>query len=240
MSRKIKSSDFPNLINLYNSGWSINKLSKFIKIDRGVITRLLSDELIKSGQRLRTQSEAERCKWSQMSKEQKYNQLFRAWNAVKGKQRTQEELFKRAETSFKTLRFIGKFEPEITKTLLSNGIKVTPQKPIGPYLVDIALDEFFVAVEVETGSGCRSTSQRYIKRLKYIFNKGWTILFVFIPSRSERGLSIQKITKQIIFFSQSVSRDHSIGGQYGVIGSNAQTVTPLSYQFDSFSRVPGF
>jgi len=80
MHNKIKTDD-KLIVALYKSGISENKISKQLKISRGVIRLRLIENKI----HIRTQSEAEKLKWSNMNDEQRKNQVANAHKSVKGK-----------------------------------------------------------------------------------------------------------------------------------------------------------
>ena len=142
MVRKVVLPNTPDLVKSYIAGKSINKLASENGVGRYAMARILRDE----GLVLRTQSEAEKIKWSLMTAKQRANQVRASHAATVGRHVSEREIVLRAKTR----------EVNWTKHSSRNEIRllamldwsdcITPQKAVGIYNIDIALNRFSIAV----------------------------------------------------------------------------------------------
>jgi predicted DNA-binding protein YlxM (UPF0122 family) len=182
MPTKITTLNIDNIIELYNSGKSVNELSKIFNVARTVIyNRLKKSEVV-----IRMQKEANQLMMSKRTREENIKNTINAHNAIKGKHHTHKELCHRAisrEKSFK--RFVSFYESEIAKELSKRGIDYIPQKAVDIYNVDFCV---FGNIALEVFGGGWHTSgkhkAKFFERSKKIFDSGYTIVICWITNNT--------------------------------------------------------
>lgn len=216
------------IVRLYLSGESTFSLAERFGVSRGGIRSVLT----KAGVALRTGTEREKLKWSRMTPAQRRNQIKNAHRSTKGRTKTLTHQINEAKTR---CRKVAPVETELAYLLRSRGWVVDQQTPIGPYNVDISLEGFSIAVELEWGWPMADWRPRFSKRLKYLLDQGWAVLYV-IGTR----ITAQLVVDEVISWFELARRDESTRGKYGMIDCRAQNRTPSRSKFHGFPRVPGF
>jgi very-short-patch-repair endonuclease len=204
-------------------------LAREFFIEGDVIRRILQE----GGIRLRSRSEAEKFKWDRMTPEQRSNQVRKAHVMTKGRKNTFEQCVGFAQRVFEKQAKIKPQEVEVANLLNDLGYSMLHQYPIGPYNVDLALDGFPIAVEIErTRSAGSKAIPHFRKRLKYILDLGWSVLYVCGTSFNT------SVAKQIGSWLDQARRDETMRGKYGMIDCTVQ-IYALRYcaKFDGFPRV---
>ena len=174
--------------NLYGNGTSENKVAKIMGVSRTVIRRVLIEKNVK----IRNQSESETLKWSQMTKEQRSNQVIKAHKAIEEKDSEffRQSSIKQAITKEKTQSKIGFLEIEIIKLLESKMIRCESQKAIDVYNLDIYLPDLNIDVEVHNSAINPHSDKRILKRATHLQKLG-------IPSVYLKVNGIVKLDKII-------------------------------------------
>jgi len=132
---------------VYLSGQPEYKIAKLYHVSRSAIRY----RLLMAGIRPRTESEALRLCWQQMTPEQRKNQLKAAHDAARGHKMPLEALEKAAKTKERNaLKHCSKYELQFQKMLEKRGIKTVLQKAVGPYNCDLAA--FPVCMEIFGGN----------------------------------------------------------------------------------------
>ena len=179
MTRKIELSNTPDLVKQYIAGKSVNKLASENGVGRFAMSRILTDE----GIVLRTQSEAETAKWALMTPVQRANQVRSAHAAAKGRIASESELI--AKANAREANWDKHITIDESNLLFALGQNITPQKAVGIYNIDLALNEFSIAVEIY-GGGWHASGRhftRHFERTKYLLNLGWTVVIVWTDGR---------------------------------------------------------
>ena len=229
MSRIIEVRNINELIQRYQSGESILKLSGDLGISRGAITNALK----RQGIHLRTQSESEKLKWSKMTPEQRVNQISAYHDAIRGGKRGSTDLNARAISRQRTCSQQSATERIIVKGLKLAGIELTPQLAVGKYNLDIAIQEPPVAVEIIGHNGRKWTSidSRYHRqRIPYLLDEGWHVLMIIIDN-NHRKLTEGAIN-YIITFTKELRAKPALWREYRVISGNGDFNPALSKQFN--------
>lgn len=224
MTAKLLVPNLDDLIQQYRAGTSMKQLADGAGISRPKLVR----EFRARGEPLRGRSAAESLKWQTLRQDRAavVRQTRRAWEAVRGRIVPFEELCRRARTREERQIHRFLYEREVEAELVTRGVRCTPQKAVGPYNLDLALDEPRIAVEI---IGCQMVSKRraaYPKRLEYICNAGWLLVLVVIKGANRLGADYARIAKQIIVYAELSSRNPALRGKYGVIGRNGEPMTP--------------
>jgi very-short-patch-repair endonuclease len=167
--------DMDALIPRYLAGESIKALSGNLGIGRRAITTRLE----RAGIPIRDRSEAMYTRMSRINSEERAQLTAAAHDAVRGKPKTEGFLVARALGVEKQGAKHGNVSPAelmLADMLQDRGILVTHQKAIGPYNADLAT--LSVAVEVLGGQWHRV--KKHGKRLRYLLDGGWDVIFVWV------------------------------------------------------------
>ena len=132
----------------------------------------------------------------------------------------------------------GKHEQELLDSLKELGLNPINQLAISRYNIDIALQEHFIAIEVECGAWYGSTSAKR-ERIEYLFDLGWRVIFIR-AGRSGAIIDFSAIAQKLYALSQIVGIHPAIGRQYGVIGRHGESTARLPDRFNHYTRIPGF
>jgi Helix-turn-helix domain len=178
VTRKASHIDANDLVQRYVAGESEKALAEAFGVSRQPIRRLL----IESGVPIRGRSEAMYARMANTSPEDRAKLSDAAHAAVRGVPKSAEFLLARAagvERRGASYGNVSAAEQILMKTLEAQGLKVTPQKAIGPYNVDLATGT--VAVEVFGGGWHRTKSHG--ERLRYILDAGWDMIYIWVDGR---------------------------------------------------------
>lgn len=133
---------------------------------------------------------------------------------------------------------VGQGESELLSMLSDKGLICSHQTAVGSYNIDITLDEYFIAVEVERGSWCGDRTSA-MQRLEYLFNRGWRVIFVRI-GRCGAFIDYAAIANKLVSLCQIVGKNPPSCSQYGVLRRDGKSAPRLPDHFNRWSRIPGF
>jgi hypothetical protein len=161
---------------MYEQGISENQISKSFKVSRLVVRK----HLISSGTHVRSQSEAEKVKWSQMSLRRRKQQVKSAHIATKGRLVSEDEKFFRARCleASPIENNIGIGETAFKKFLIDKGVNFKYQAAVGPYNIDFLIGS--VAVEITANNGRFFKNSRLHTRVKDLLKRDIKTLYVFV------------------------------------------------------------
>lgn len=182
-----------------------------LAIKFGTSRRTIRRRLLRMGITARNQSESESLKWSMMTQDQRLRQVHAAHASVK-----------------------GRFESDVIEWLRAMQIPCQQSVAVGPYFVDIALDEFPIAVEIETRHGFTIKSRR--KRIEYILDQGWCLIYVTVRQK----MILIKVGPRLHTLLEMARRRETIFGKYGVISSDSKKNPARHFHFKGIPRIPGF
>lgn len=167
-----------DLAALYLSGDSIKGLSERFGACRSRVTRLLRD----AGIPLRTHQEAQQLSADRMSPETRKRMVGPAHDAVRGKRQSDEHRCKIAATRERECIGTSRTEELFAGLLEQTGWTVTPQKALGRYNVDMALDASPVTVDIFGGYWHVSgrAALRFKDRTEYLLDAGYTPIYVWV------------------------------------------------------------
>lgn len=240
MARVIEIPDFNNVIIRYKSGESLFKLSKELGVSRGGINRKtngcfgLTGKLIKAGVNIRSYTESQRTRYANTSDDRKKQIPKMAQEARRGQTDSIEVKMKRCASRAKMTIYTGKWEAEFVEEFRKYGIDVIHQYPLTGYNIDIAIPQWKIAVEIESGPAFYRRRPFLFKRTKNILDQGWDIAFIAINNIT---VDIATCTKNLITNFQLFGRNHSGTGAYGVIRGDGKPGTAPAYNLDGFTRV---
>lgn len=229
MTRPVTNIDTDDLIERYRAGASQNSLAKMHGVDRCVIRRLLS----RAGLGIRSCADANRIEQGRRTPEQRQRFTQAAHDAIRGKKRSPEELRKRALAHS---RICGLFEAEVIERLGECGIDAEHQFPVDRYNLDVALVTDAVAVEIFASHPRRSETARYIERIEYLLDSGWSVLVV-ISRYPNRDFDVVAVCNEVIAFRDFSHAHESAAGHYRVIRGSGKAPTRTSFEIDHRTRV---
>ena len=166
MSTKIEIPNINHIVELYNSGMSLNQLENKFGIPRITLTRRFKSLNVY----IRTQSESELLKWSKMDETTRKRQVQKAHQSSKGRYISTSEKIKRAKSAFENAFKKGFYETDIINSLNKRGFVAVNQFNFGIYNIDISIHELPIFIEIQTSSLHLLRKPKLIKRTKHILN----------------------------------------------------------------------
>lgn len=176
MPRRIEV-DIDNLCRLYDSGESVKSLANILGISRPCVVRRLKEV----GRTPRNRSESMFLRMSKTSPEERLRLSEAAHASVRGKTQSFETRCKIALARESRGGCDSVYESSMFDWLVERGLSPVPQKAIGPYNVDLAIDESRIAVEL-FGGDWHATGRhaaRFRHRTDYILGQGWIPVFIW-------------------------------------------------------------
>ena len=216
---------------MYQNGKSENAIAKHFNVGRSAIR----NRLVKIGIIPRTQSEAEKLKWSQMDEEARLNQTKNAHDSVRGKIPDPSSVIKRAITREKIQydHLLGFGEIEFREFLKNKRIDFIGQKAVGSYNIDIAIGNIAVELTVDRARFTR-TNTRLKKRIKYLFESGYKSIYVIFDS-------VEILTECCNYIVSNINRIgalESFGSQYWMIRCRSENYSIFRDKLGKFSSKP--
>lgn len=216
---KITIPNIDAIIERYIAGESELSLAKEIGVSRPT----LRSRLVERGVTIRNGSDANRERMKRLSPEDRKELAKAAHDKIRGSKRSKVELIRRAVKRQETLQYQSEAEKVLIQLLRDRGVLgIVPQKAIGPYNIDIAIEGQSVAVEVMGHSRARQapTLSGYKKRTPYLLNLGWDVIIVRVDGT--RYFLTEAAADYIVSHIQEPGSNKSARGQYRVIGGNGE------------------
>lgn len=207
------------IIELYVGGKSENAIANKYGVSRNVIRLRLEEK----GVHIRSQSEAEALKWSQMDVKQRENQVRAAHEAAAGRTATREERVKRAIARMETPHF-SSFEKRFLRVFQNKGIRVIPEYAFDIYNIDFALPEIKLAVEIDGGGWHDSKPKSRFDRGKEVLfaKRGWSYIR-FQINHGKLVIKIKCADDRFIPVLNAVCSTPSLWCENGVVSSDSTT-----------------
>ncbi|CUS06442.1 protein of unknown function (plasmid) [Candidatus Promineifilum breve] len=225
--------DIESIIAHYLAGESEKAISDSLGVNRWTIRRRLQA----AGIEPRGRSEAELLKWSQMTAEQKRQQVAPAHDAVRGVPVPHARKVKIAKGKERMQGHAVAAERHLAQVLTDRGLTVTLQRAVDKYNIDIAIDSPPVAVEI-FGGGWHSSgdhARRFFERTKYFLDCGWNVVIVWVDGRRYPvGVGC---ADYVAAFVQELGGDISGRGQYRVILGDGQDAPATDSYFNSLAVI---
>lgn len=203
----------------YLSGISENAIAKRFNVSRTVIRKILIDHNIP----IRDNATANRNMMLNRTPEENRRNIKAAHLATKGKRQSPQFREKLALSKERNGTGITSNEAILTEKLKAKGFKITPQKAVECYNIDIAIPKFRIAVEIFGGGwhahGYHARSFR--KRFDLLLDRGWIPIIIWIDDKIP---VLDGCVEYIISLSQRISGDKSIrGGEHVILGNGKPT-----------------
>jgi transposase len=206
--------DYATVVNLYRSGMSENQIA----LQLGVSRTCIRQRLIKAGVTPRSQSEAETLKWSQMTAEQRRNQVAAANEACRGRVHSEQERIKRAEVVYRRQLRISHNEQRVAQVLRAHGFSVEQQFPIHTCNIDIAVHPGPIAVEIHGGGWHATPFHRRLlsQKREQLFSRDWALVEFWVDNRCPFDLA----TNELITLLEQLGRLPSVAGEHWMVLGN--------------------
>ncbi len=228
----VRDVDASEILRRYNEGASVKALSKEFGCSRDTIARRLKA----GGVVPRGRSESMYLRMAQSTPEEIAKLTEAAHIANKGRVCTIEERCKYAATREKMVFGASRTEEILRNWLESDGLTCCPQKAVGPYNIDIAVDEGCIAVEVFGGNWHSSGhhARRFKERTEYLLNRGYFLVIVWVNLQHPLEVGA---AKYIVSLSEKICRNEAVRGKYRVIWGNGERSATGEEKFDYKSIV---
>jgi very-short-patch-repair endonuclease len=209
------------LIERYVAGETVQKLS----LESGVNRRRIELAVKRAGHELRTMREAVGLRYARMSVSERRSITAKANIAKRGRKASESSQERRARTCEKTLQLASRADLILAVWLAQRGECFTPQKAVGPYNIDIAVDALLVAVEVNGDwhyfpdrAGAES------KRREYLFHQGWRLVDVCLSAQNGRTWKYLRpaCADKIVALLNGLRAGEPGFGQHCVIGGDGE------------------
>jgi len=207
-----------DLIERYQSGTSMLKLSQEVGISRTALSR----KFRKQGVEIRGRSAAERLKWKAIRErgaDAVARQVSAAHAARRGQVDSREVKRKRAVTRAKSRAHVFAHETATADAFRRLGLVVTQQRAVLHYNIDVALDELRIAVEIINTKPNRPQRMRHFKRTEDLRSAGWSVAAILTYGVE---VSYSRIAKQVVAWSKAPRRSEAGRGEYWVAWGDTQ------------------
>lgn len=206
------------------AGESLLSISQRTGIGRSTIIRAFK----RLGLPWRDRSDGQRARMARLDADARRAHVAGANAAARVREIPIGEKIKRAATRS---RRVGAHERELIEELARVGVNAEHQFPIGPYNVDLWVNEGRVAVEIYGAHPSRALmSTRIHKRTEYILDAGHNQLTVQLSHPRGKSFDLAAVCDKVIAFAEFCSRHHPAGGQHGVIRGNGEFVARSSHE----------
>lgn len=224
--------NLPDFTNRYELGETLQSLCLVYNVERRAAERYL----IEQGVTPRNVSEAAAVRWRNMDNDGRRALIEPANNAKRGKPAGIISLERRAITMQRTLQLASRADLLFAWWLVMRGISVTPQRAVGRYNIDIAIQEPRVAVEIggdwHVTNFFKSKQTDPIKRRNYLFDEGWRLIEVRIDSgRRLRETAADRVVSLL----EEARQGEPSWGQYCVIWGNGEPAPAIGDDSDNGS-----
>lgn len=252
MARPPNPFDLDDAVRRYEAGEGVYQLAPELHVKPSRLKRLLKE----AGVHIRSRSEARQMEWKLIDASGRREEEVALRLSVSHARRVGMKFPMKWRINMAKARAGSTWGPsrpyherEIVGELDARGVAVSYQHPIGPYLVDFALNERAVAVEIQRANWTLNVVPRrtlHKERLEYILNDGWSLLVVYCPPlrRRNRTIVVERfdrvaVADKILALLDKPGVFPPGGGQYGVIDGHAQPAPIVRLDLDGWPVIPG-
>lgn len=210
--------DTDEAVRLYLDGTSENEIAKRLGVQRFVVRRHLAS----AGVPIRDQTEANRLMMSARSPEEHARNTMAAHDAVRGKRQPETTGVARAQAKAKKATPESADERAMIERLRAAGYDAVPQRAVGKYNIDVAVQP--VAVEV-FGGGWHASGKHaagWPARRDYLFDQGWNLVVVWVSAQYPLGRGGYD---QVVAHIEQTRSDPSLRRQEWMIRGDGQPET---------------
>jgi very-short-patch-repair endonuclease len=213
----------------YTGGMSELAAARAHGYDRATIRRVLLEHSVAP----RGRHEASLLRMSRLTPEERSALAAAAHEAVRGRVQPDAERRKRALAGEVGQTNRSEAERIFERWLVERGLRPTPQKAIGRYNADLAVES--VAVEI-LGGGWHGQKARHGARTKYILDAGWHVVFVWVDGF--KWPLLPEAADYVAAFAEEARRNPSGVREYRVIRGGGQEVARGRANRYDLTRIP--
>jgi very-short-patch-repair endonuclease len=217
------------IIAAYRSGESEYALSRRFDVSRSSIR----PRLRRAGIEIRDSSTAGLVRAAKMRPAERAAQAAPAQDAARKRTRSESELRAYAKTRERNGRLGSDGERHLVHLLEERGLYPIPQKAIGRYNVDLAVEP--VAVEV-LGGNWHARKRIHATRTPYILDEGWHLIFVW--SQEPYSPVTASAADYIVALLDEMRWNPPAESQYRVISGHGQLLAAGRSDDGEFALVP--
>jgi very-short-patch-repair endonuclease len=221
-----------DIIVSYEGGESELSLSKRFNVSRRVIRKVL----IVNNVDVRGIKAANSLMMSKRTPEENQLATKAAHDFLRGRKANPERIKKMAKWRQENKWHMSESEKLLYGWLSERGENFIPQMACGSYNIDLAIHP--IAVEI-LGGGWHRGKAIHSKREEYIFNAGWSMIFIWVNAR--RSPIIPLVADYIISKLDILRNDPAPSGKYWVIRGDGKELSTGCFDPDNFTFVvPGY
>lgn len=220
----------------FQDGGSVKAIAERFGVQRSTIVALLR----KHGITPRSRRDAMLLRMAQATPEERLRLTEAAHAACRGRRVPEEARINMAKGRERTKSHASDDARFLAGCIEALDVAVTLEKAVGPYNIDIALNELSVAVEIQGGHwhSHGRHGARLAERREYLLSRGWHLVEIW-RFGDFRHFPMQTMAHQLIAMAQGFCPDPSGRGEHRVIRGDGQPVAALkSYGYD-VAPVPG-
>lgn len=235
MGFRVEVPNLDDLIKAYLAGVSEKELARRAGVSRSVIRR----RLLARGIEPRGRSAATAAVMASLSEAGRQARTAPAHDAARGRKASFEELCAKAAAREITKSGSVPLEGQLLRWLERRIEFGTMQKAVGPYNVDVALEETRIAVEVFGGRWHASGrhAARHLERCEYLFDRGWSVVVIWVDAR-RRPFGVGAVD-YIVALSQRHRTNPPSRPEYHVIFGDGEPTPRTQFYLNAAPFVPG-
>lgn len=220
----------------FHEGTSVKAIAERFGFQRSTIASLLR----KHGITPRSRRDAMLLRMAQATPEERLRLAEAAHAVCRGRRVPEEARIRMAEGRERTKSHASAEALAIAQAIEDGGVAITLEKAVGPYNIDIALNESSVAVEIQGGNwhAYGRHGARLAERREYLLSRGWHLVEAWIRSDQPLRL-VQPLANKLIALSQILRFDPSGRGEHRMIGGDGEPLPALKSYGHSVAPVPG-
>lgn len=220
-----------DVIDMYESGMSAYEVADHFGVSEGVIRYRLR----LWGEHIRDYGESTTVRFDRMTEAERIEHGRLTSEALKGKTHSYEHRCALAKAREINITHVGRGEKQVGQILSDHGFNITPQKAVGKYNVDIAINKHRIAVEVFTGmSWLTSSGKRCSEKFKYLVNSGWKPVIVCFSNGQPE---VVKIKNNLIACLDILCLDRPTVCHYPVIWCKRKSVATVYADVEDWPAV---
>jgi very-short-patch-repair endonuclease len=230
MTRHSPPSDRDKSVDLYQSGMTQKEIGEHFGVRQATVSRWL----LKRGAGI-TAREARLRYNARRTPEQRSAQSAAAHAAVRGMKRTVDDRTRRA-AGVERVGKMNRPERALFDWLLAAGLCPTPQKAVGVYNLDFAVES--VAVEL-FGGGWHAYGQhvaRLEERTRYLFDQGWHLYIIWAHHAAH--VLLPEVANDLVGFVEEMRGNPATRRQYRVVWGDGDRVSCGSSEDDHLALIP--
>lgn len=206
--------------------------------DNGVSADVITLRLDREGVKRRDRHEVALLRASQTPPEVRSRNAEAAHAAVRGRRHPFEEQCQRAATREARELGVSRIERMTRRLLEERGFSTCVQKAVGPYNIDVAINEPPIAVEIFGGHWHTAGrhAARFRKRTDYLIDSGWIPVFIWVTR--DYPLELGAI-EYVVSLAEQMRRGEPVRRQEHMIRGDGQPSAVGECHLNNRPVIPG-